>query len=256
MLCVLMLSATITQQLTDHQRAAEMPPVSMEIVMTPSYEMHQLCTAFPLMKSDQFMALVKDIRENGLLEPITLYEGKILDGRNRYTACVNAMIEPVFEEYDGNDPLAFVISRNLSRRHLDESQRAMVAAKLANLKEGRPSETAQIYAVSQSDAADRLNVSRSSVQTAKAVIEKGEPELIEAVERGDIPVSVAAKVASLPEEIQHEIIGSDDRRAAIKKHFTPKSENPLIAAWRRATSDERVEFLESIGVRSFAGIEL
>jgi ParB-like chromosome segregation protein Spo0J len=238
--------------------------------MAASYEMHELCTAFPLMKNDQFMALVKDIRENGLLEPITLYKGKILDGRNRYTACVNAMIEPVFEEYDGDDPLAFVISRNLSRRHLDESQRAMVAAKLANMKEGRPSETLQICRVSQSAAAEKLNVSTRSVADAKAVLKNKEksPELIEAVEQGEIPVSVAADVAKLPEEVQHQIIGSDDRKAAAKRLIaehkkTQKPDDPderqlkaLHKAWDAADSDARARFLENIGVTSFVGIEL
>lgn len=250
-----------------------MPPSTLGITMAASYEMHELCTAFPLMKNDQFMALVKDIRENGLLEPITLYKGKILDGRNRYTACVNAMIEPVFEEYDGDDPLAFVISRNLSRRHLDESQRAMVAAKLANLKHGERADRVanlQVSPVTQSSAADKLNVSPRSVADAKAVLKNKEksPELIEAVEQGEIPVSVAADVAKLPEEVQHQIIGSDDRKAAAKRLIaehkkTQKPDDPderqlkaLHKAWDAADSDARARFLENIGVTSFVGIEL
>lgn len=245
-----------------------MPPSTLGITMAASYEMHELCTAFPLMKNDQFMALVKDIRENGLLEPITLYKGKILDGRNRYTACVNAMIEPVFEEYDGDDPVAFVISRNLSRRHLDESQRAMVAAKLANLKQGARTDLSPIGERSQAQAAELLNVGKRSVERARAVIDDGEPELIEAVEQGEIPVSVAADVAKLPEEVQHQIIGSDDRKAAAKRLIaehkkTQKPDDPderqlkaLHKAWDAADSDARARFLENIGVTSFVGIEL
>ncbi len=73
---------------------------------------------------------------------------------------------------------AFVISLNLKRRHLSEEQRAMVAGRLANLKEGRPQKTAPIGAVvSQPDAAELLNVSRRSVQRAVAVQRDGTPDL-------------------------------------------------------------------------------
>jgi len=89
-----------------------------------------------------------------------------------------------------------VVSLNLRRRHLDESQRAMVAAKLATLQEGRPKLTASIEAVSQHDAASMLNVGRSSVQRGRDVLDGGVPELQQAVERGQVSVSAAADVAT------------------------------------------------------------
>lgn len=250
-----------------------MPPSTLGITMAASYEMHELCTAFPLMKNDQFMALVKDIRENGLLEPIVLYEGKILDGRNRYTACVNAMVEPRFEEYQGNNPLRFVISKNLSRRHLDNSQRAMVAGRLANMRHGgdrKSDQTANLRVdlVSQPEAAEQLNVSERSVWSARQVIDDGVPELAEAVDNGELPVSVAAKIATLPEETQKQIIAAEDSKTAAKHHLTKhkktqKADDPaerqlkaLHKSWDAADSDARARFLENIGVTSFVGIEL
>jgi hypothetical protein len=102
-----------------------------------SLEFHPLADLFPEIDGDQFAALVEDIREHGLHEPIVLHQGKILDGRHRYRAGIAAGKELRFETYDGDDPLGYVISLNLKRRHLDESQRAMVAAKLATLRDGQ-----------------------------------------------------------------------------------------------------------------------
>lgn len=81
--------------------------------------------------------LADDIAEHGLRQPIILLDGQILDGRNRYEASVMAGVEPRVETFNGDDPLTYVVSANLKRRHLDESQRAMVAARLATLHDGQ-----------------------------------------------------------------------------------------------------------------------
>ena len=104
------------------------------------------------------------------------------------------------ETFEGpGSPLDFVISKNVTRRHLTESQRAMIAAKIANCSEGRPANTAQIQAVSQEEAARKLDVSRSSVQSATRVIERGIPELVKAVDGGQIKVSKGAAIAKKKE---------------------------------------------------------
>ena len=90
---------------------------------------HPYADILPLLEGQAFDSLVADIRANGLLEPITIYEGQILGGRSRYRACEAAGIKPQFLEFDGDDPLGFVLSLNLQRRHLSEAQRAMVAAR-------------------------------------------------------------------------------------------------------------------------------
>ncbi len=119
------------------------------------------------------------------------------DGRNRYRACLAAGVAPKFHEFTGSEDeaLAYVISLNINRRHLNESQRAMAAAKIATLTLGanQHQEGAQIQAPSQSNAATMLNVGRSSVQAARKVIDRGTDELKHAVESGKIAVSAAAK---------------------------------------------------------------
>jgi len=97
---------------------------------------HHLAEIFPLSEGADFESLVSDIRANGLHEPIVLFEGSILDGRNRYRACLEAGIEPITKDFEGDDPLAYVVSLNLMRRRLNESQRAMIAANIANMRQG------------------------------------------------------------------------------------------------------------------------
>jgi hypothetical protein len=89
------------------------------------YKRHALSAAFPTMSETQFADLIDDIKLNGLNEPIVLFQGEILDGWNRYQACEQAGVKPHFLNYQGTDPVQYVKSKNLFRRHLSESQRAM-----------------------------------------------------------------------------------------------------------------------------------
>ena len=116
----------------------------------------------------------RDVRANGLLVPIVLYEGMILEGLNRFRACSAAGVAPRFEQYTGNDPVGFVVSMNLRRRHLDESQRTMVAAKLATMRQGARTDLSPIGEMSQAKAAEELlNVGKRSVERAADV--RGSP---------------------------------------------------------------------------------
>jgi hypothetical protein len=162
-----------------------------------------------------------------LKEPIALYEEKILDGRNRYRACLAANVEPRFVTFDGENPLAYVVSLNLHRRHLDESQRAMVADNIATLRHGGDRSKASIDALKQSEAAELLNVSRPSVQRARIVHEQGAPEVVQAVERGELAVSAAASIVDLPADEQAEIVALPpaERREAIKAHVAHSTGN-------------------------------
>jgi hypothetical protein len=81
---------------------------------------HPYADVLPLLEGEAFDALVADIKANGLLEPITIHEGLILDGRNRYRACAAAGIEPRFPEFEGDDPLGFVLSLSVHRRHVSD----------------------------------------------------------------------------------------------------------------------------------------
>jgi ParB/Sulfiredoxin domain len=132
-------------------------------------EFHSLAALFPLVEGRDFDELVADIREHGLHEPIVVYEDKILDGRNRLRACDAAGVQPTFTVYTGDDPVAYVVSLNLLRRHLDESQRAMVAAKLATLKLG-DNQHSEGLPIGRSS--ELLNVGERTVARAREVQEQ------------------------------------------------------------------------------------
>ena len=156
------------------------------------YEYHELANIFPLIEGEEFEKLVDDIKANGLLNPIVLYEGQILDGRNRFNACLEAGIQPLFLEYEGNNPLNHVVSLNLTRRHLSESQRALVGAKLATIKHGGNRQDVDLrLETSIDDASQLLNISTSSIDKAKRVLKLAPQEDIEAIEKGEMTVNKA-----------------------------------------------------------------
>src|SRR5215831_15388784 len=169
------------------------------------YRFHPLADGFPLMEGTEFDRLVADIAEHGLLNPITLHHGMILEGRNRYRACCAAGIDPIYVPFTGKDAAAFVLSQNLARRHLGPSERAMVAARMVNLKWGQRADYAA-GPIGLSAAAGLCNVSERHIKRATVVLNHGTPELQEAVDRGRIAVHFAEKVARESHETQDELL--------------------------------------------------
>ena len=108
--------------------------------MQNEYSISDLARIFPDMPPEDFARLVASIREDGLMDPITVWRGQVIDGRHRYAACAEAGVERRFEYLDDDaDPLRHILARNDLRRHLDESRRAVVAHKLsASSAPGRP----------------------------------------------------------------------------------------------------------------------
>jgi ParB-like chromosome segregation protein Spo0J len=103
--------------------------------MSADLKFHPLAGIFPLMEGAELDALVADIKARGLIERIIVYDGAILDGRNRYRACLEAGVEPTIQRYEKGglelqDPVAWVISRNLRRRHLTPDDKIKILAQL------------------------------------------------------------------------------------------------------------------------------
>lgn len=167
---------------------------------------HPAAELFPMMEGDAFEALAEDILENGQREPVILYQGQILDGRNRVKACEWLGIDPVTEEWTPKGtPETFVVSMNLHRRHLNETQRAMIAGRIATrtaretLIQATKSKNLPAGQIcppgnpSLQEAANLLNVGRHSAVDAKLALREATPEEIAALDAGKTSVSSVAK---------------------------------------------------------------
>jgi len=206
-------------------------------------EFHEYANMFPLMDDADLAELADDIRVRGLRHPILMAEGKIADGRNRYRACIIAGVEPRFTQWDGKGSLIdAIMSDNLKRRHLTTSQRAMAATRAKPLYEAEAAirrratqnnETAKAVSANLREqdagkasekAAAALNVSPRSVESASSVLSHGVPELVRAVDRGDMAVSAAAQIAKLPPAQQIEAIAKPHvtHNSGVNEWYTPQ----------------------------------
>ena len=217
---------------------------------------HEAANIFPL-DEEHIDELAEDIKANGLLVPIEMLDGQILDGRRRSMACERAGVEPDCVEVDPDDPVAYVVSLNSFRRHMTPSQLSMVGARIRDiyakqakerqrLSKGRGKKGPVNLPDLKSDARDAagkaVGISGSTVDHATAVIKNGVPELADAVDAGDVAVSLAAKVAELPKAEQRKAVAGG--KAAMREAVKPpvgKKLKPLFPV-----SDEYTKWLSSI----------
>ena len=209
---------------------------------------HEAASIFPLMTGDEFEELVEDIHKHGLREPVALLDGKILDGRNRYRACLLAGVECRYLESPVNDAIAYVVSMNLKRRHLSVPDRAFVAENIrkyyddegkrrmsARRSKGRHKSGCSARrriegennctrpfknAKANGSRAMRLalwSVFLAPMLTRPVLCAQGVPDLETAVRAKKLGIRVAAQVAKLPEEQQRAILASDDPRKTFKE---------------------------------------
>ena len=204
--------------------------------MSYRIESHPAATLFPLMDGIELKALADDITAHGLLEPIVMLDGRVLDGRNRLRACELSGVTPLFVEWvqNGSSPTEWVVSHNLHRRHLTVAQRAALALDLlprleAEARErmaeggreygrgkGSP-ETDTPIAEGRADekAAAMVGIGRSSVATAKAIQNRDDSgAVVQAMRSGEVNVQQAAREVGLKTSGQSSTILDSGERTA------------------------------------------
>lgn len=220
-------------------------------------EYHEYCLLFPEMSDDDFKHLEDDLQRNGLREKIVTLDGKILDGRNRYRACVELGITPIFAPFNGKDALSYVISKNLSRRHLTASQRAAIAAEMtalgtpkaqenqkSALKKGDKSPVAVITPTGI-DAAKQMHVHRDSV-TRAAAIKKADPKKFEEVKSGKKTLNKAVHEINAPKAAPEDEPELNEDDAKLAKAFAAHKPVRDLRAQLQSVQEQFVSIPEEI----------
>lgn len=195
---------------------------------------HTLCSSFPPMSDEDFNSLVQDIRENGQIDPIIMLDGCVLDGWHRFQACAELNINPKTKEFSGDDPASFVLSKNLHRRHMEPSQRAVAVTKCREWQpQGRPSnKRGNVTPFSSvAEMAKEANVSEKTIKDARVAIKSGQADDVLA---GKISVSKAADIAR--GKPQQKETKAPAREPECKQ--SDEDESPDLAAEYMALSEE------------------
>ena len=204
---------------------------------------HPVAAAFPPMSDDEFTALKASIQKVGQTDLVIVSTDNkwLIDGVHRRRACQELGV-PCRWTYADSDAsiVEQVVAKNLARRHLTPSQRALIAAELANMEAGDNQHTEgvrnQTPSVSQSDAAAVMGVPRQAVNQASKV--KDSPVLAEAVRAGDVSVSDAAAIVKEPEDVQREAV--ERVKTAPKKTTVRKAAGSVKRERRREAAAEKV----------------
>jgi len=228
-------------------------------------EYHEAANIYPLLMGTEFEEFKAAIARDGLKHSIVTLDGKILDGRNRYRACLETDVDPRFVEYDGDqDPVDFVVTENGDRRHLSISQRGLAGGKASRLKQKYAAEakerqkagggdkksaraksvvknsTQPIPAKTRDQVGAAIGVSGNTIEKAWRILDKALPEVGQAVEANQLSINRADKIARLPEEKQ---------KQALEEALRPRSVSPRTTKREKPQTDELPEGeLRGVGV--------
>lgn len=194
------------------------------------YDHHEATAILPTIDGNALAELTADVRENGLAHPIVLHEGKVLDGRARQQACLNAGVEPRYVEWGGEgSPMQWVVAVNIEGRGYTQTQKAALALGLipelekeatrrarANLRGQVPQgDLGEPTGKSAQVAADVFGVGRSSVERARGIQDR-DPAVFALMLAGSITTNEAARRVGMhahnrDPEIGQEYFGKGDK---------------------------------------------
>jgi hypothetical protein len=213
----------------------------------PTGAVHPVAELFPMLPDDELAELAEDIRINGLQQPIVLDEdGTLIDGRNRWAACQMVSVEPRFVTLNGADPVAYILSANVHRRHISAGQRAMIAV----VALGIDSEDFLRSKNAKEIAARMAAASQARISQARTVGIYA-PELADQVRAGTLSLNEAyeeAKDLKAQRESREKAAAESAKTLAMLREVAPDlaelvdtEQMPLreaLAAWRERDRED------------------
>jgi site-specific DNA-methyltransferase (adenine-specific) len=211
---------------------------------------HPIARIFPMLGEDELEALADDIATYGQREPIIMFEGMVLDGRNRWVACKLKGLTPITKDFNGNsrEALALVWSLNATRRDLKPGQKAAAnaereildseyAAEIEAMRKSLPKnqhskkkvpEQIIVPAKKQERATDHkiaeaIGTNRTYVNDARKIHES-RPDLHEKVKAGEMTIP-QAKTEIKRDEKRREL---EVKAVAVKEAFADQPTWTLI----------------------------
>ena len=157
---------------------------------------HPLSAAFPAMQADEFQSLCDSAESIGIQNPITLFEGMVIDGWHRYKAANQVNVDCPTIELGNVDPQDFVIAQNKARRNLTASQRAIAVTTVYEWRSvGKISNSAPVRNIAKTtkELAAIAGVGTRTIEQTKVAQKAG---FTEAIKDGAISVKEAAKIAT------------------------------------------------------------
>jgi ParB-like chromosome segregation protein Spo0J len=197
-------------------------------------EIHPAAEVFPMLPEGELQELAADIKENGLRESLKTSNGFLIDGRNRLAACEIAGVEPRMEELNGStDPVAYILSVNINRRHMTRVQRAVAIAMVVPKNPGKKTSLGMTEVGMRNLVSRARQVIDVLPELAKELLSGVEPSLNQAYEKA-ITVREAAKSADHALRVLREQATDlaelvDEERMLL---------NEALAAWKQRKSDE------------------
>lgn len=160
---------------------------------------------------EEYNNLEQSVLIEGIRDPLIVWGEILIDGHHRYLLAQEHDLEftvkgLVFE--NKNSVIEWIIKNQLGRRNLNESQRALLGAKLSNTEIGSNQYTKEGSQIcepsSQSEAARIVNVSPRSISSAKKILINADTETIKAIEKGELSLHAAEK--EIKKEIRYKEI--------------------------------------------------
>jgi len=218
------------------------------------YLFHELASYLPLIEGEDFDNLVEDIRQFGQIEPAVLFDGKILDGRNRYRACKQLGIDIKVREWNpseftGITPLQFVISENIVRRHLNIAQRSEIGLLLLEEEEKLTKERVKEMRL---EKVELMRLEKEAKERKDKTLEEDisrSKKKIEEMSKGETIKIVGEKVKVSGDSIKQakkiKEVAKKDKEIAEEWEKAKKGDTGVSGVYKKVKEKEFVKSLET-----------